>query len=169
MGILIPMGREKPKMMIYFSRGQLGPIRPLINLLLINLIHSMNLFFSKISNLLPQMITLMMMWKRIRKMLTNHLTQMKMLNRITIIRMKTAKIPSLATPAGSVILAVHSAINAVGIIVAVVVAEEEINADLRVVAILPVLGKALAIRVEVAENRCEVTPEVEGFWVIPNL
>jgi hypothetical protein len=163
------MGREKPKMMIYFSRGQLGPIHPLINLLLINLIHSMNLFFSKISNLLPQMITLMMIWKRIRKMLTNHLTQMKMLNRITIIRMKTAKIPSLATPAGSVILAVHSAINAVGIIVAVVVAEEEINADLRVVAILPVLGKALAIRVEVAENRCEVTPEVEGFWVIPNL
>ena len=163
-------------MMIYFSRGQLGPIRPLINLLLINLIHSMNLFFSKISNLLPQMITLMMMWKRIhkmwkriRKMLTNHLTQMRMLNRMTIIRMKTAKIPSLATPAGSVNLAVHSAINAVGIIVAAVVVEEEINADLRVVAILPVLGKALATRVEVAENRCEVTPEVEGFWVIPNL
>jgi len=36
------------------------------------------------------------------------------------------------------------------------------------VDILPVLGKVLAIRVEVAENRCEVTPEAEGYWVIPS-
>jgi hypothetical protein len=129
----------------------------------------MNLFFSKTSNLLPQIITLMMMWKRIHKRLTNLLMQKKMLNRMTIIRMKTVKIPSLATPTGSVILAAHSAINAVVIIVAGVVVEAEISAGLRVVAILPVLGKALAIRGEVAENRCEVTPEAGGFWVTRSL